>query len=97
MSKPDRVDGGGQVAMINADGTGYREVTIGPNSDGFPSPSPDGTEFVYQTFGPQGDGLRITNTQTKVVRTLTEGYDNCPLWSPRGDLIMFSRAIIRRP
>jgi hypothetical protein len=26
-----------------------------------------------------------------VVTTLTTGYDNFPLWSPRGDLIMFSR------
>jgi TolB protein len=25
------------------------------------------------------------------VPTLTSGYDNVPLWSPRGDLIMFSR------
>jgi Tol biopolymer transport system component len=25
------------------------------------------------------------------VTTLTDGYDNFPLWSPRGDLILFSR------
>jgi Tol biopolymer transport system component len=25
------------------------------------------------------------------VTTLVDGYDNFPLWSPRGDLIMFSR------
>jgi Tol biopolymer transport system component len=48
---------------------------------------------VYRTFGPQGDGLRIMNTQTGAVRTLTDGYDNFPLWSPRGDLIMFSRVV----
>ena len=93
LSKPDRVDGGAQVAMINADGTGYQEVTTGPNNNGFPSPSPDGTEFVYRTFGPQGDGLRIMNVQTRAVRTLSEGYDNFPLWSPRGNLIMFSRVV----
>ena len=28
---------------------------------------------------------------TRAVATLTDGYDNFPLWSPRGDLIMFSR------
>jgi Tol biopolymer transport system component len=28
---------------------------------------------------------------TGAVKTLTSGYDNFPLWSPRGDLIMFSR------
>ena len=28
---------------------------------------------------------------TKAVTNLTDGYDNFPLWSPRGDLIMFAR------
>jgi Tol biopolymer transport system component len=93
LSKPDRVDGGAQVAMINADGTGFREVTTGPNNKGFPSMSPDGQRFVYRTFGPQGDGLRIMDAQTKAVTTLTEGYDTFPLWSPRGDLIMFLRVV----
>ena len=54
--------------------------------------APDGKRFVYRSFGPDGDGLRIMNLETKAVTTLTSGYDNFPLWSPRGDLIMFSRA-----
>jgi TolB protein len=87
----DRVEGGAQVAMINADGMGFREVTKGPNNNGFPSMAPDGKRFVYRTFGADGDGLRIMNLETKTVTTLTEGYDNFPLWSPRGDLITFSR------
>ena len=33
------------------------------------------------------------NLSTGAVTTLTTGYDNFPLWSPRGDLIMFSRVI----
>jgi Tol biopolymer transport system component len=53
--------------------------------------APDGTRFAYRTFGPEGDGLRIMNVETKEVTKLTKGYDNFPLWSPRGDLIMFSR------
>jgi TolB protein len=31
--------------------------------------------------------------QTKAVTKLTSEYDNFPLWSPRGDLILFSRLI----
>lgn len=31
------------------------------------------------------------NLETRAVTTLTTGYDNFPLWSPRGDRIMFSR------
>ena len=31
------------------------------------------------------------DVDTTKVTTLSNGYDNFPLWSPRGDLIMFSR------
>ena len=33
------------------------------------------------------------NLETKVVTALTDDYDNFPLWSPRGDLIMFARVV----
>jgi Tol biopolymer transport system component len=85
------VEAGAQVAMVNADGGGYRELTSGPNNSAFPSMSPDGRRFVYRTFGPDGDGLRIMDIETKLVTPIGSGYDNFPLWSPRGDLIMFSR------
>jgi TolB protein len=87
----DRVEGGAQIAMINADGTEYRELTTGPNNNGFPSMSPDGKRIVYRSFGAEGQGLRIMDVETKKISTLVDGYDNFPLWSPRGDLIMFSR------
>jgi TolB protein len=92
MLKPgDRTEGGAQIAVINPDGTGFRELTTGPNNSAFPSMAPDGKRFVYRTFGPDGDGLKIMNIETNAVEMLTKGYDNFPLWSPRGDLIMFSR------
>jgi Tol biopolymer transport system component len=88
----DRADGGAQVAMINADGSGFREVTSGSDNSAFPSMAPDGVRVVYRSFATGGDaGLKIMNIETKAVTTLTRGYDNFPLWSPRGDLIMFSR------
>ena len=87
----DRVESGAQIAMIRPDGSGFRELTSGANNNGFPSMAPDGKRFVYRSFGPEGDGLRIKNLETGAVTALTTGYDNFPLWSPRGDLIMFSR------
>jgi Tol biopolymer transport system component len=51
LGKTDRVDGGAQIAMINVDGSGFRELTTGPNNNGFPSMSPDATRVVYRTFG----------------------------------------------
>ncbi len=91
LKPEDRVESGAQIAIINPDGSGFHEVTSGANNNGFPSMAPDGKRFVYRSFGPEGDGLRIMNLETKAVTTLTKGYDNFPLWSPRGDLIMFSR------
>jgi Tol biopolymer transport system component len=93
IQKPvDRAEGGAQVAIINADGSGFREITSGPDNNAFPSMAPDGARFVYRSFGAGGeDGLKIMNIETKAVTPLTRGYDNFPLWSPRGDLIMFSR------
>ena len=85
------MEGGAQVAMVNPDGSGFRELTSGPNNSAFPSMAPDGRRFVYRTFGPDGDGLRIMDIATKKITAIAGGYDNFPLWSPRGDLIMFSR------
>ena len=84
---------GAQVAVVKADGSGFRELTEGANNNGFPSYSPDGREIVFRTLGPEGQGLRVMNLEDKSVRTLTEDYDNFPLWSPRGDRIVFTRQI----
>lgn len=93
-SKPrDPVNGGAQVAMIHADGSGFREITGGKNNNGFPSFAPDGERFVYRTTGPEGEGLRIRNMRDQSVKVLTDGYDNFPVWSPRGDLIAFIRQV----
>jgi Tol biopolymer transport system component len=89
----DRVEGGAQIAIINADGSGFQELTSGADNNAFPSYSPDGNRIVFRSFGKDGQGLRIMNLETRAVTTLTSDYDNFPLWSPRGDLIMFARQI----
>ena len=93
LKPADRVEGGAQVAVINPDGTGFHELTSGPANNAFPSFSPDGNRFVYRVFEKDGYGLRIMNLETKSITSLTSEYDNFPLWSPRGDLIMFSRLV----
>jgi len=89
----DRVEGGAQVAIVNADGSGFEELTRGDSNSAFPSFSPDGQRFVYRAFEKDGYGLRIMNLETKTVTALTREYDNFPAWSPRGDLILFSRLV----
>ena len=86
-------NGGAQVAMINADGSGLRKITSGANNNGFAAYSPDGKRIVYRTMGPDGGGLRIMNLEDRTVTKLTMEYDNFPAWSPRGDLIAFVRKV----
>jgi TolB protein len=93
LKTADRVDAGAQVAIVNADGTGFTELTADGGNNAFPSFAPDGKRIVYRTFTQDGYGLRILNLETKAVTQITKEYDNFPLWSPRGDLIMFARLI----
>jgi TolB protein len=77
------------VAVVNEDGTGFRNITEGPGNAGFPSWSPDGKRIVYRVAGSE-QGLRIVNLEDGKVTTLTKEYDNFPAWSPKGDLIEFT-------
>jgi Tol biopolymer transport system component len=89
----DPVNGGAQVAIVNADGSDFHFATSGPNNNAFASYGPDGKHLAYRTSGPDGAGLRILNLEDHAVTKLTEEYDNFPVWSPRGDLIAFMRRI----
>jgi len=93
LKSGDRVESGAQIAIVNADGSGYQELIKRAHNSAFPSFAPDGKRFVFRTFEKDGYGLRIMNLETRAVTTLTAEYDNFPLWSPRGDLIMFSRLV----
>jgi Tol biopolymer transport system component len=91
----DPVNGGAQVAILNADGSGYRVLTSGPNNNAFASFAPDGKSIVYRTVGPDGDGLRIITLADQSIRKLTGTWDNFAVWSPKGDRIAFVRRIGR--
>ena len=82
-----------QIMVMRPDGSDAHAVTKGPGNAGFPSWSPDGTQIVYRlwTDNEQGEGLRIVDVATGESRVLTTEYDTLPLWSPKGDVIMFTR------
>ena len=50
----DPINGGAQVAIINADGTGFRLITSGPNNNAFASFTSDGKHIVYRTAARKG-------------------------------------------
>jgi len=87
----DPVNGGAQVGIVNADGTGFHLITSGNSNNAFASFGPDGRHIVYRTTGPDADGLRIMDLNDGSVKVLTNEWDNFPVWSPRGDLIAFVR------
>jgi TolB protein len=91
LNPADRPEGGAKVALVNADGTGFQELTAAEGNNAFPSFAPDGKHFVYRTFSRDGNGLCVMDLTSRAVTNLTDGYDNFPLWSPRGDLIVFAR------
>ncbi|HEY8925301.1 MAG TPA: DPP IV N-terminal domain-containing protein, partial [Polyangia bacterium] len=80
------------IALIAADGSGFKEVTRGDRNDGFPGWAPDGKHIVFRTTDRSGKGLRIVDLETSEMRVLTEGdhTDNFPEWSPQGDWIAFT-------
>ena len=82
-----------EIMIMKADGSDVHAVTSGPGNAGFPSWSPDGTEIVYRywTENERGEGLRIVDVATGKSRVLTTEYDTLPFWSPKGDVIMFTR------
>jgi Tol biopolymer transport system component len=87
----DPVNGGAQVGILNADGSGFHLITSGRDNNAFASFGPDGKHIVYRTAGPDGEGLRIMNLDDHDITVLTNEWDNFPVWSPRGDLIAFVR------
>jgi len=89
----DPVNGGAEIGILNADGTGFHIVSSGTNNNAFASFSPDGKSIIYRTAGPEGEGLRLMNLGDGSVTKLTTEYDNFPVWSAHTNLIAFIRRI----
>jgi Tol biopolymer transport system component len=76
---------------VRRDGSGAEQLSDGTLHSGFPSYSHDGKELVYRVWSDKEKGLRILNLETRKIRTLTDGLDNLPGWSPDGKRIVFTR------
>ena len=90
-----REDRPAKVMMVRVDGSQPKDVTKGPLNSGFPTFSPDGRQIAYRVWGnydrPGDFGIRVMTLADGSVRTLTTELDNFPAWSPKGDLISFTR------
>jgi hypothetical protein len=81
------------VCIMNADGTGQRNLTATPGADeNTPGWSPDGTRIVFASDRDGDHELYVMNADgTGSVSRLTysPGWDDRPNWSPDGTKILF--------
>jgi TolB protein len=96
---------GGDIVLMNADETGRKRITTGPDLDIHPSWSPDGTKIAFSRFilkeGADFASLTydyiahlfVMNADGTGLKQLTHGSvgDIRPAWSPDGTKIAFNR------
>lgn len=91
------------IFIINADGTGERQLTDATADDDSPSWSPDGRRIVFQRhnldrtprnyyYNVRDEYLVVVDADGRNETPLTRGgwAEREPQWSPRGDLIAYS-------
>ncbi len=83
--------GGGDIYVMNADGSGVRQLTDHPASDGSPSWSPDGKQILFDSKRSGNFDIWVMNADGTGSKRLTRdpGRDLAPSWSPDGSKIAY--------
>jgi TolB protein len=83
-------DGDYEICIMNADGTGTKQLTKNSSFDGYPSWSPDGTKIAF-TSNRDGDlDIWVTNADGSEQTNITSDdpwNNDAPRWSPDGRFI----------
>lgn len=84
-------DLGGDIFVINADGTDMQALTSNDYDEGYPAWSPDGTQIVFAVRQNGQEDLYIMDANGGNLHSLTDDpeSDLYPVWSPDGTQIAF--------
>ncbi len=81
-----------QLWIMNADGSGKREVTSGIELNASPSPSPDETQIAFAGSARGNPDIYVVSTGGGGLRrlTTTRAIEASPAWSPTGRQILYT-------
>ena len=90
---PDNPTGDQEIFVMNANGTGLRQVTFNKVDDGGPAWSPNGDRLVFHRF-PDDDNadlmtVRVNGTGERNLTRSPGVFDRFGVWSPDGREIAF--------
>jgi Tol biopolymer transport system component len=88
-----------EVYVVNADGTGRRNLTHDPNQDGFPALSPGGSALAFVRASPLAGAIESkvwvmsrTGTGQRALADVGIGYGaRGPVWRPGGGLLALNQ------
>jgi Tol biopolymer transport system component len=86
------LESGGNLYLVNMDGSAPLQLTQKADSNFYPRFSPDGSKIVYSAKIGTALDLTVMNADGTGQKALTTGISNArfPVWSPDGSMIYFA-------